>query len=63
MGNKKLIILFAIGLFSIFLGSTIKLSGNQNAVIMIAFGLILQVFSVIGLLINNLNKIKNFLEW
>ena len=60
MGNKKLIILFAIGLFSIFLGYTIKLSGNQNAVITITFGLLLQGFSVLGLLLNNLGKIKRF---
>lgn len=60
--NKKLFILFFLGLISVFLGSLIKLSGNSNATMMITVGLILNIVSILGLFIFNLKKLIQFFE-
>lgn len=60
--NKIFIVIFITGAVAIINGSFIKINGNLNADIILLSGLIMELISIAGLILNNLKKIKLFLK-
>lgn len=60
--NKIFIVIFITGAVAIISGSFIKINGNLNADIILLSGLIMELISIAGLILNNLKKIKLFLK-
>lgn len=60
--NKLFFYVLIIGMFAILNGSYLKINGNSNANIVLLTGLILKTTSIIGLIFNNLSKIKLFFK-
>lgn len=60
--NKLFIYLFLLGIFAIINGAYLKINGNPNSDYTLGAGLVMEIVAIVGLVINNLSKIKAILR-
>lgn len=60
--NKTLLKILLLGVFGILNGTYLKINGNNNSDIVLAFGMVFKLIAIIGLITFNFKKIKLLLR-